>query len=350
MPFITIVDMTINNHAIFCIFDRIIESSIMKHLKYLLLSLFIVACSGKKDVIPDKSIFEPLTVDELSTIIKQDTLFVDFYESIQEEVDDYTDIEKAKFNDVTYRSLYRACQKIFDRDMAVEFTAPYWDEWHKRFDIDHAKVDSLMAYWEKYRAEHNFQDMVTVEVVDLVKDTRYSTTEVYMVVRVTPVAGSLKNVNIDYTTRFKGMRDQREIAVYPSTDHGYLWLYDIQGVREEKKLLDYQSRQYLKERTFEDFKNDFDVEFRVTSVTIGNDLYMEDDSVYPENVLRVLKQGPYSPGSMDGYIEDVIKSNIDPNYVDGYTYVQNRVMEYFEKNHPQEYAFMRYTEKRSKRR
>lgn len=322
----------------------------MKHLKYILLSLLIVACSGKKDVIPDKSIFEPLTVEELSTIIKQDTLFVDFYESIQEEVEDYTDIEKAKFNDVTYRSLYRACQKLVDPDLSNSFTEPYWAEWHRRFDIDHAKADSLIAYWEKYRDEHNFQEFVTVEAVDLVKETRYGWTDVNMVVRVTPVAGPLDYVSIDCTTRFKGLRDQENIAIYPTTDHYYLWLYDLQEPREEKKPLEYHSREYLKERTFEDFKEDFDVEFRVKSVKIGDDNYTEDESVYPEHVLSILKEGPHSPGSMGGHIGDVIKSNIDPDYVDAFTYVQDRVMEYFEKNHPQEYAFMRYTEKRSKRR
>ena len=322
----------------------------MERLKYLLLSLLIVACSGKKDVIPDKSIFEPLTVEELSTIIKQDTLFVDFYESIQEEVEDYTDIEKAKFNDVTYRGLYRAYESLIDHEEYGQFTLPFWDEWGKTYEADIEKADSLILFWERYRAEHNFQEYVSAEAVDLVTESTYGIKSVYMVVRVTPLVEDIKNVNIKYTCRFKGERDQTLISYYPTTSDGYLWIYDLDCVREERKTLDLASSNYLKDRSFEDFLKDFDIDFRVTSITIGDDLYMEDESVYPEGVLKVLEQGPFIPGSIGGYKGDVIKANINPNYVEVWQYIDNRVEEYMEKHHPRESAFMKYAENRSKRR
>lgn len=322
----------------------------MKRIKYILLFLLVVACSGEKDIIPDKSIFEPLTVDELAPIIKQDTLFVDFYESLQEEVEDYTDIEKAKFNDITYRSLYRACEKLVNREQYEQFTAPYYDEWGNKFGKTLEEADSLFYYWERYRNEHNFQEFVKVEVVDLVKVKHYSTTDVNLVFRITPMGEPLKNVNIDYTTRFKGTVDHTQTYIYPSTGSGVLWLFDINEPCEKQKELDYSSEEYMLDRSFEDFQKDFDVDIRVTSVTVGEDLYMEDVSVYPEGVLKVLKNGPYSPGVFSMDKADVIKANINPNYVDMWQYVEDRVKEYMEKNHPREYAFMMYTEKRSKRR
>ena len=55
----------------------------MKH-RFILLACSVV-CVFSCSRIPDKSIFKPLSSDELAPIIKKDTLFADFYEGIQED-------------------------------------------------------------------------------------------------------------------------------------------------------------------------------------------------------------------------------------------------------------------------
>ena len=52
----------------------------MKHLYYFaVIALLFASCSGPLN----KPIVEPLTVEELRTVTKKDTSFIEFYEEVQ---------------------------------------------------------------------------------------------------------------------------------------------------------------------------------------------------------------------------------------------------------------------------
>lgn len=76
----------------------------MKKLTLLILiSIFFISCNS----IPNKSISEKLTIEELSKAIKSDAMFVDFYEDVTKKMTTMDDIQKARFNDITYRRLFK---------------------------------------------------------------------------------------------------------------------------------------------------------------------------------------------------------------------------------------------------
>ena len=74
--------------------------------------LTIVSCNSGLN----KSILEPLTVDELKANMKKDTAFTDFYSDIQK-VREYvmgSDVRQAKFAEVTYKRVYKYEKKLAD--------------------------------------------------------------------------------------------------------------------------------------------------------------------------------------------------------------------------------------------
>ncbi len=85
----------------------------MKRL-YILIVVLIVVLSCKKSTpskfdLPElsKSIFTSLTIEELNDCIKSDSIFGSFYEGISEVNGELSDIEKAKYYDITYARLLK---------------------------------------------------------------------------------------------------------------------------------------------------------------------------------------------------------------------------------------------------
>lgn len=76
-------------------------------MKKILLSLFTISLLVACNPIPNKSIFTELTTDELSAIIKADPEFKEVYESIRilVEMSALSEVQKAQYNEITYRRM-----------------------------------------------------------------------------------------------------------------------------------------------------------------------------------------------------------------------------------------------------
>ena len=85
----------------------------MKKLFTLILILTVVLSCKKSTTttldLPqlNKSIFIPLTIEELNICLKSDSIFEIFYEGINEFNSELSDIEKAKYYDITYVRLLK---------------------------------------------------------------------------------------------------------------------------------------------------------------------------------------------------------------------------------------------------
>src|SRR3546814_4878495 len=104
---------------------------IMKRQLLLICGLAIIlsGCSN----ISEKPVSEKLSTGELSKAIKSDTLFTSFYESLRKSVDELDDVKKAKFNDVTYRRLFKFVK--FSQDTA--HWKPLYEKWEKEWEKDY---------------------------------------------------------------------------------------------------------------------------------------------------------------------------------------------------------------------
>ena len=72
----------------------------------IILAITVIIAMISCNKIPNKSIFEKLTTDELAVAFKSDDTFREFYELTIDQVDDVSDVVKASYSDITYRRFF----------------------------------------------------------------------------------------------------------------------------------------------------------------------------------------------------------------------------------------------------
>lgn len=110
--------------------------------------LIITSCSG----ILSKSIMEPLTTSELSSALKDKAEFGAFYEHVTKIVNKLSDVEKAKYSDVTYESLLD-CVEYMDSflkqsEKLSELKKQWKTQWEQMFQRDTLIADTIIRYWK----------------------------------------------------------------------------------------------------------------------------------------------------------------------------------------------------------
>lgn len=94
----------------------------LKKLIVFIVGILMLCACKDRNPIPDTSIIEELSIDQLSAILdyehsmlsSKDCFFEDMYKSIREDVDTLGAIEKANINKVTYREMYDALYVLSD--------------------------------------------------------------------------------------------------------------------------------------------------------------------------------------------------------------------------------------------
>ena len=164
---------------------------------FMVMIAFLASCSS----IPDKSVFLPLESPELAKAMKSDSLFERFYKDLRLEVDDFNEIEKAKFNDITYRKLFRAESYLEDTAISGPLYRKWTLEWNEKYGSLDSKVDSVIAYWQDYKRTNGLDRFVSIDFAVLDKDYysySYDVKNVNMGFRLTPVEGTIEQVKFTY--------------------------------------------------------------------------------------------------------------------------------------------------------
>ena len=115
----------------------------MKQLSILSITVAFIISSCNN--ISDKPVSEKLSTKELSQAIKSDTSFSGFYETVRKEVDDMDDIKKAKYNDVTYRRLFKYFKFLNDTSYWKSLSKTWDKEWDNKFAGYLPKADSTLT-------------------------------------------------------------------------------------------------------------------------------------------------------------------------------------------------------------
>ncbi len=106
--------------------------------------LIMTSCSG----ILSKSIMEPLTTKELSSVIKEKQGFGEFYERVTKIVNRFSDVEKAKYSDVSYESLWDCAEYIGNFSKQSEKISEWKTQWEQMFQNDALIADTIIRYWK----------------------------------------------------------------------------------------------------------------------------------------------------------------------------------------------------------
>ena len=147
----------------------------------------------------DKSVIEPLPLGDLKEIIERDTLFEYTYKAIEDVRNSKltSDIEKAKWSDMTYKRVDNIFKLIYDNILINKYidTLEIKSEWENKFGMYIPKLDSISNYWKDYLKENSLFNYLSVEVFDI-KKGKYDCSQLGL--KVTPLKGMIYDLTIGY--------------------------------------------------------------------------------------------------------------------------------------------------------
>lgn len=142
-----------------------------RRINILIMILFInlMSCSEAYTV-PDKSIFEPFTANELRKCYAKVPGFDEFYSEYCLLVIRCGEQEKIKFADITWRGLYKCWDAMMWKYLSINHndnylnkTKQYWKKCYGKYDD---KVDSVMTSWNKIVCDY-FGQYVDINLVNV---------------------------------------------------------------------------------------------------------------------------------------------------------------------------------------
>lgn len=288
----------------------------MERLSILIFGLAVIFSSCNN--ISDKPVSDKLSTDELAKTGKQDTLFAGFYENIRKSVDEMDDIKKAKFNDVTYRRLYKYYKFLQDTTFWKPKTDKWEKEWEKDFGIYLNKADSTLNYWKKYLAENSLDKYVKIELANIRKEYyEYigELKEVNLGFRMTPLQGSVQQIRFNYGYKAKIHGDNNYYE-----KHRCIETEPLSTPRIGYWKVDYSDRNKFAGKNVETFLRDYNMYIEVVEIRKdGINMSMADFSV-PDEVAKCLEVENEYPSLFEMYKDDIIKNLINKNYVGKWEY------------------------------
>ncbi len=287
---------------------------------FLAFAAIIIITSCNK--IPNKSIFEKLTTDELSTAFKQDNTFRDFYEFVREDLDEASDVVKATYNDITYRRFFNFFKFMMDSTNLAPKMQGWEAEWQNQYGVYLLKADSVLNYWQNYKAENSLDKYVKIELYEIDKEY-YS----YL--------GTLKNVNIGFRlTPLQGTVEQVVFTYgFNAKIHEGSEYYDKKRCRSTRPFstpivrywkASYSDEDLLSGYNAETFLRDYNIYFEVTDIRIGGENLSIDNLNIPEVVSNCFDYENKYPSLYENEKNDLIKSLIYSDFVPINEYMEEK--------------------------
>jgi len=295
----------------------------MKNLFYLLIiTALLSSCNSPLN----KPIVEPLTVEELRSVSKKDTSFIEFYEEIQNFRQSFfvEDINQVKYGDISYKQLQKYIAYRSDTAFSKPIIEKSTAEWKEKYDDYKHKLDSLENYWQKYLDENSLMSYVNIEF-DHINKEHYSYSNdvknVKLALKLTPLKGIIQQISFTYKIKSKLRSDDSE-SIYSS-------IFDdnrgscILTSPFSKSVVRYWEVNYTLEKTLKyistaEFKRDYDITFEVSKIRVNNKNITEDDLLVP----RVMEDYLKYPSL---YEDDVIKYFFNPDYVSEWEYISKAI-------------------------
>lgn len=284
----------------------------MKKLLFLFFALAFVTSSCSK--IPDKSIFTELTTEELADAIKSDTSFGSFYELTESYANTMSDVNKAKFNDVTYRRLFKYVTFINDSTYWKPLREEWEKDWNAKYGIYEQKFDSTMSYWEKYKEDNSLSKYVKIEL-DKINTVYYTylneVSDVQLGFKLTPINDTIDQIVFAYG--------------YHSKIEGESAKYDKKNCRLttpfSTPVVKYWDVSYSERKIFAGYKDaasflrDYNLHIEITDIRKNGVNISVNDLAIPEIVKTCMDYKIEYGYIFESTREDLIKELINKNYI-----------------------------------
>lgn len=255
-----------------------------KTLLFLFASVLFIACNP----IPNKSVFEELTTDELASAIKADPEFGEAYEDIRSSVvsTNFSDVQKAKYKDVTYRRLYKYTNHVADSAYWEPRQEKWGKEWDNTFANDLAKVDETVAYWTAYKKQNSLSRFANIELSRF-RITHYyyigGVDDAYICFNITPIDGAIEQIKFNYSYGYKinnGSDKKTHSCIYTSP---------ITNTEEVVWEIPFLEKDNFDGMTVKKFLEQYDLDIEITDIRKDGKNYSMEDLNIPEAIKEFWK-------------------------------------------------------------
>jgi hypothetical protein len=278
----------------------------------IILAITVIIAMISCNKIPNKSIFEKLTTDELAVAFKYDDTFREFYELTIDQVDDVSDVVKASYSDITYRRFFDYYKFLSDSNYWKPLKDEWELEWNNNFSLYLTKADSVLNYWRNFKEENSLDKYVKIELSSIDKEF-YSfgaLSDVNLGFRLTPLQGTVEQVIFTYGYKAK---------IYEGSS-----LYDKKRCLSTRTFsspivrfweVGYSDRDLFAGYNAETFKRDYNIYIEVTDVRIDGKNISIDDLGIPEVVSDCFEYENEASYLYDIKKENLIKELIYSDFV-----------------------------------
>ena len=323
----------------------------MNKIIYLIFAVGLISCNSPLD----KSIFEPLTVEDLKQSIDKDSLFKDTYEYIVYVRDTVmkSDLEKVKFADLTYEQIHEFALFSADTTYFKPITERIEKEWTEKYGIYDEQVDSVSNYWKRIKKENSIEQYVKIELVEIDKEY-YSynngVRNVNLGFRLTPLKGRIEQVRFGYSIEAKiNEKENDDIysSLYSSLDKN--WCRSTSPF--SKPIVryweaDYTNEKILKNKTIKTFLRDYNIHIEVDKIRKDGKNMSNDDLNIPKAVENHWEYENREEYLQDLYFDDIVKDVLNKEYMKEYEYRSQEVDKILKEKYPLIFEFVRLPQNR----
>jgi len=295
----------------------------------LLISLIgLIACNSPQK----KSIFEPLTLDELKVLIKKDTIFEYGYKQILYIRDTVlkTEIDRVKWADLTYGRINKYLKFAADTSYFKPFEEQFKKDWKKKYGHYLTKVDSVSDYWKKFKVDNSLNNYVKIELVEIHK--KYyeyigGIENINLGFRLTPLKGPIEQLRFGYRIEAK-IDEKPEISGFPSllSKLDYFWCRKSDPFSRPTIAyweVDYKNENILEYRDLQTFNRDYNIIIEVDQIRKDGKNLSNDDLNIPKSVEYYWENDDFV-FLKELYIKDIVKEVLGKEYLPEYEYVNQK--------------------------
>jgi hypothetical protein len=290
-----------------------------------IVALGLTSCSN----ISNKSVSEKLSTPELSEAIKSDTSFSAFYEHIRKPVDEMSDIKKAKYNDVTYRRLFKYFKFITDTVYWKPLSVNWENEWTAKFAIYFSKADSALNSWHKYLEENSLNKYVSIELSQIDKEYyEYvgGIKEVHLGFRLTPLQGTIEQIRFTYGYKPKINGDNKYYE-----KHSCISTSPCSSPTIRFWEVGYSDKDNFMGKDVGTFLRDYNLYIEIKSIRKDGVNSNIDDISIPEKVSACFENEKDYPALFEFSKEELIKDIINKDFITKWEYKSKKADEVKEK-------------------
>lgn len=331
------------------VYMQIKYQMIMKKIVIILLLILVYNCSNHLD----KSINEQLTIDELKKSMEKDSTFEEIYKTIQliKELALRTDIEKAKFADLTYNRVIKFIKFSQDTLYFKPIRERLKEEWQEKYGVLINKVDSISNYWKKYREENSLEQYVKIELVKIDKEYYSYINEVkniYLGFRLTPLKGQIDQLKFRYKFVYKIDNNDKLNNYTPfssSLDNSYCSTaspFSKPTIRYWEAT--FTDQMILENYTLETLFKKYNLYIEIIEIQKDGKVINKDDLAIPVSVKNYWYY-ENNENLKDIYIKDILKEILKIDYISESEFISTEINKILKKKDPLAFEFLNISNK-----